>query len=686
MLIRPLRLLLIPLIICFYSATTLADTENPPLSGAVVKNIVDRFVAMHYSQHPLDNSISQKMFTSFLKRLDPGHYYFLESDIKEYQKYDKQFDDMLQRGNIEIALKIFTRFKTRLRERLQMLEEFIKGDFDFSKDASWQIDRKNAPYPKNTEEARKIWRLRVKFDLLTLKLGGNTIEEAKDRLLKRVRGAWKDYSKYKDNDVVSMFLNAFTAAYDPHSSYLAAQDLKNFDISIKLSLEGIGAVLRWEDGYTVVNSIIPGGAAYRDGRLKVNDRIIGVAQGAQPFESVIDMRLNNVVQLIRGKRGTQVRLQVLRKSEAGYDTLTLSIVRDKIVLKDGEAQAKIFDSKSVNPNDPNENAPQAHKIGVIHLPSFYIDFNGRRKNPRNYKSSSRDVKKHLQHFNTQKVDGVILDLRSNGGGGLDEAIAMAGLFIGRQPVVIVRQSGGYRTMTHRSRERAIYTGPLLLMLNRYSASASEIMAGALQDYQRAILVGDKTTFGKGTVQNIVQLPQGLGALKVTIAQFYRVSGWSTQNRGVESSIVLPSLNNVRDIGESTLENALPWKAIAGVSYRRKGNVNFFLPELSKISQNRTAKNKFFQEVNTDIQEYLTKIKPLKYTSILKMQDDYNKRRAKHDEALAKVTSSDNKTKAVVEEAPKPETADKLTIQKDPYLNEGILILEDYIRLLHRKKR
>ena len=570
-------------------------------------------------------------------------------------------------------MEIFERFKLRLSERLAMMEEFLAEDFDFSRDANWTLEREDLPYPETTEEARKIWRTKIKFDLLTLKLADTSIKDGKERLMKRVRGMWKDFSQYENDDVVSIFLNSMAAAYDPHSSYLAAQDLKNFDISIKLSLEGIGAVLRWEDGYTVVNSIVPGGAAARHGKLKADDRIIAVAQGEEAFESVIDMRLNNVVPLIRGKRGTKVGLQILRKTKKGFDTLKLVIVRDKIILKDGEARTQIF----VHPSpEENKTAQETSRIGVIRLPSFYVDFNDRRKNPKNYKSSSRDVKKHLKEFVRENVDGVILDLRSNGGGGLDEAINMAGLFIGHNPVVIVRQSGGRRVTVHRSREQAVYDGPLLIMLNRYSASASEILAGAMHDYQRAILAGDTTTFGKGTVQNIFQLPEGYGALKVTIAQFYRVSGWSTQNRGVETSLVLPSLYNARDIGESTLDNALPWRSIDQVSYRVSGNLKKVLPKLKQLSENRIANSDFFQKVKEDVQEYLTTIKPLKYTSILKMQEDDLRRKTQRDQELESASEKadeDNSDDTEIEE-------EKKEIQLDEYMKESLEILSDYIKL------
>ena len=666
-------LLRLALLLFLFPSFLAAQDEKQKLTGPVVKGIVEQFVSMHYAQKPLDDEMSAKIFKLYLNRLDPAHYYFLAADVNEFQKYETRIDDMLLRGKVKLALEIFERFKVRLSERLAMMEEFLAEDFDFSRDANWTLEREDLPYPETTEEARKIWRTKIKFDLLTLKLADTSIKDGKERLMKRVRGMWKDFSQYENDDVVSIFLNSMAAAYDPHSSYLAAQDLKNFDISIKLSLEGIGAVLRWEDGYTVVNSIVPGGAAARHGKLKADDRIIAVAQGEEAFESVIDMRLNNVVQLIRGKRGTKVGLQILRKTKKGFDTLKLVIVRDKIILKDGEARTQIF----VHPSpEENKTAQETNRIGVIKLQSFYVDFNDRRKNPKNYKSSSRDVKKHLKEFVRENVDGVILDLRSNGGGGLDEAINMAGLFIGHNPVVIVRQSGGRRVTVHRSRERAVYDGPLLIMLNRYSASASEILAGAMHDYQRAILAGDTTTFGKGTVQNIFQLPEGYGALKVTIAQFYRVSGWSTQNRGVETSLVLPSLYNARDIGESTLDNALPWRSIDQVSYRVSGNLKKVLPKLKQLSENRIANSEFFQKVKEDVQEYLTTIKPLKYTSILKMQEDDLRRKTQRDQELESASEKadeDNSDDTEIEE-------EKKEIQLDEYMKESLEILSDYIKL------
>jgi len=668
-------LLKLALLFLIFPTFLVAQEEQSKLNGPVVRGIVEQFVSMHYSQKPLDNEMSSKIFNLYLNRLDPAHFYFLEDDVDKFRKYELRVDDMLQRGDVNLALDIFERFKIRLSERLAMMEEFMGEDFDFSVDDNWILERKDQPYPHSTEDARKLWRTKIKFDLLTLKLGDTSLKDGKERLMKRVRGLWKDFSQYENDDVVSMFLNSMAAAYDPHSSYLAAQELKNFDISIKLSLEGIGAVLRWDDGYTVVNSIVPGGAAARQGKLKTDDRIIAVAQGENAFESVIDMRLNNVVKLIRGKRGTKVGLQILRKTKKGFDTLKIFIVRDKILLKDGEAQSSIFEQPAAT---ENKNKQEPLRIGVIKLPSFYVDFNDRRKNPKNFKSSSRDVKSHLKKFVVENVDGVILDLRNNGGGGLDEAINMAGLFIGLNPIVIVRQSGGRRVTVHRSRERVAYKGPLVIMLNRYSASASEILAGAMHDYQRALLVGDTTTFGKGTVQNIFQLPEGYGALKVTIAQFYRVSGWSTQSRGVETSIVLPSLNNVREIGESTLDNALPWRSIDQVSYRPKGSFKSVLPALKQLSKKRMKDSKYFQNVDKDVNEFMTSIKPMKYTSILKMQEDNSRQKAERELDLSNAIKNET-----TEEVRNIE--EKKEFQADAYIRESMAIIADYINLQQTTK-
>jgi len=395
---------------------TLEAEAQTFISGREASQIAIYFANLHYSQKPIDNDISEKTLNAYLNRLDPAHIYFLESDIKEFQKYKTRIDDYIRQGNVEFALHIFTRFKTRLAARLDLYESLKDETFDFEKDGSWQRDRTKSPYPKNLKEAQELSKLRFKFDLLTLTLGGNTIEKSKERLITRIRTVWKDFANYTDNNVIALYLNALTSAFDPHSTYMAPEDQENFNIGIKLSLEGIGAVLRLENEYTIVTSIVPGGPAAREASLKVNDKIIAVSQGEEPFENVVNMRLNNVVKKIRGKRGTQVRLQLLRTTKSGDQVLTIRIIRDEVALKEGEAKSYTLAPQSTS-EDESFIGPKKFKIGVIYLPSFYIDFEGRRKNPYNYKSASRDVKKLLEKLSDDQVDGIILDLRGNGGGG-----------------------------------------------------------------------------------------------------------------------------------------------------------------------------------------------------------------------------------------------------------------------------
>ena len=664
-----------------------AREHDAPLTGQTVARITQQFAAIHYAKKPIDDEISRKMLNTYLSRLDPGHYYFRQADIDEFLEYEYRLDDLLEQGDIELALHIFKRFKTRIAEHLEYIEILVNEEFDFDKDASLKIDRDQEPYPDSLEAAQKLWRLKFKFDLLTLVIGGDPQEEAKNRLLQRAQANWKNFSQFTDNNVLSLYLNAFTSGYDPHSSYMEPHDQKNFEINIRLSLEGIGAVLRWDNGYTVVNSIVPGGAAFREGSLRVNDRILAVAQGDDSFESVVDVRLNDVVQLIRGKRGTKVRLQVLRKTEKGDSIVTIAIIREKIVLKDGEAKSYLLTPDS--PESENFRGPEEYTIGLIHLPSFYTDFEGRRKNQADYKSATRDVKKILEQFNSDKVDGVVLDLRNNGGGGLLEAVNMVGLFVGKKPAVMVRNTFGEKN-TRRSQQSQVYHGPLLILLNHYSASASEILAGALQDYGRAILIGDKSTFGKGTVQNIANLPDKFGALKITIAQFYRVSGGSTQNMGVVPDIVLPSINNHMEIGESHLENALPWKKIKSLDYKQDQTIQNYLPALIEQSQKRINEHPLFQEVEKEIDEYLNHVKPKEYTTILGIQEEFRKDEAQSIEdrvAMEKriidaqeenLDGSQDKVK----DTPTPSAlADIEYSGKNIYLEESVFILEDFIRYL-----
>jgi carboxyl-terminal processing protease len=636
--------------------------ENPELTGDHVANITRMFLRSHYSRLSFDDAHSAEMLRTYVERFDPGHYYLLRNDVEEFQRYNNLLDDKIRRGNIDVAFAIYNRFLERLRQRDEYVSKVLHENFDLTQDDTFQVDRKEAPYPADSAEAERLFRSRIKRELLELTLRGQTQEEAKEALRKRYRSAHFRFEHFTHNDVVTAFLNAFTNAYDPHSSYLSPDDLENFNISMRLSLEGIGATLRWEDGFTVISSIIPGGAASREGTLQPEDRIVAVGEGpAGPFEDVTNTRLIDVVKLIRGERGTIVRVAYLRKGKALVEARhEVSIVRDKILLTEGEAKGEVDEV-------PVDGRPRPMRIGVIALPSFYVDFSQRNANPADFKSASRDVERILDGFRANNVDGVILDLRNNGGGGLDEAVSLAGLFLNRGPVLMVKDVRGNISRINNPHGSPLYQGPLLVLVNRYSASASEIVAGALQDYGRAVLVGDRATFGKGTVQNIITLPQGLGALKATVAKFYRPGSASTQNKGVEPDIVLPSMNNTLDIGESSLENAMPWDTVQAVSFKPWGDLASVLPTLRERSHQRIGTDEYFKEVRAEVEDYVQNRKNRKTQTLKQLIEEA---KLSHEQAASAVKEGAG-AKAAGEAGAKP---------ADPRLSEAKHILADYIQL------
>lgn len=633
------------------------------LSGDNVASITHMFQRNHYNRVRFNDEQSREMLKFYLERFDPGHYYFFRKDINEFKRNENRLDEMVRRGSIDFAFSIFKRFQTRMRDRDAFIKKALKSKFDLKKEDSFEVDRKKAPYPKDEAEARKLWQKKLKFELLELVLSGQTKDEAKESLRKRYRSIHFRLENYRHNDIVTAFLNAFTAVYDPHSSYLSADELENFNISMRLSLEGIGATLRWEDGYTVISSIIPGGAAAREGTLQPEDKIISVGQGATgTLEDVTNQRLIDVVKLIRGHRGTTVRLSFVRKVKGSVEKRQeVFIVRDKIELKDSAAVGEHFDR--IAPG-----GGKRYRVGVINLPSFYVDFAGRQTNPENYKSASRDVEKILSEFVEKNVDGLILDLRNNGGGGLEEAVSLAGLFISRGPVVMVKDIRGRISTIKSPQRRPLFKGPMIVLINRYSASASEIVAGALQDYGRALIVGDRATFGKGTVQNIISLPNNLGALKTTVAKFYRPGSSSTQNRGVESDLVLPSLNNHLDIGESSLDNALPWDTVQKATFTRWGNLDGVIPILQAQSKTRIAKLKYFKRVNKDIREYLKSKKNRNVVTVSKLRKEIQAHQ--DDETTNKKSKNDKKIAEIVS---------KISLENDTVLEETVNVLADYIK-------
>ena len=518
----------------------------------------------HYSHAPIDRKMSETVFQRYLEFLDPQRSYLLAADINEFSAYHDQFDEMIRTGNIDPAYLMFARFQQRNRERMQYALEQLKTEPDWTVDESFEFDRTHAPWPADQATIDDLWRKRVKNDALSLLLTGKQWPEAADILHKRYERVLKRIDQVTNEDVFENLMNAYARAFDPHSSYFSPRSSEEYRIQMSLNYDGIGASLQVVDDYVTIMNVIEGGPAAVAGTLKTNDRITAVGQGHEgALTDVIGWRLDDVVQLIRGKAGTSVRLQILPGGAApGSPEKTLEFTRNKITL---EAQAAHKDVKTVARNG------RTFRIGVITVPGFYQDIAAQNAGDEDYRSTTRDVAKLLRELKTENIDGLVLDLRGDGGGYLPEATALTGLFINHGPVVQLRDTSGRLEVLDDPESAPTYDGPLAVLVDRMSASASEIFAGAIQDYHRGLIIG-QTTFGKGTVQNLVPLDRWSrepvnGQLTVTIGKFYRITGESTQHRGVEPDIPLASVLDTKEIGESALESSLPWDRIAGVPFR-----------------------------------------------------------------------------------------------------------------------
>jgi carboxyl-terminal processing protease len=622
----------------------------------------------HYLQQPLDDTVSSKFLDKYLDALDPVHMVFLQSDLAEFEQWRTQLDDMtLKTGDTSPAEIIFNRFLERFTQQVEYSTNLLAtGKFEFTGDERYTPNRKEMPRPKDLNEARQMWRERVRYEyLLELlnsaatnavgslalsngparvvidgvpqpvvpKVGATNLAAAKpfnqiDEIKKTIAGRFnrqlRMLQEFDSDDAFQIYLTSLTHVYDPHSDYMGKPSLDNFNISMKLSLFGIGALLRSEDGYCKIQELMDG-PAKKSGQIKPNDKIIAVAQGKGEPVDVIDMKLNKVVELIRGAKGTEVRLTIVPVDAPDPSTRKIvSLIRDEIKLEDQEAKAKLIEL-------PAENGRPAQRLGVIDLPSFYADLKNRSPNR---KSTTSDVAKLLQKLKEEKVAGVILDLRRNGGGSLEEAINLTGLFIKEGPVVQVRDPDGTITVDKDNDPSVLYEGPLVVLTSRFSASASEILAGALQDYGRALVVGDSSTHGKGTVQSLLDLgpimrtTNELGALKMTIRKFYRASGSSTQLKGVVPDLILPSLNNHAEVGEAALPNALAWDTIPSAKYEPVNLVPPVLPELRQRSDARVAKDKDFSYLRDEIERY----KKLKEEKTVSMNEALRRKEKKDAEA------------------------------------------------------
>ncbi|MRI34616.1 tail-specific protease [Endozoicomonas sp. OPT23] len=586
---------------------------KPSLQQAIASvNVVQLLSRNHYRKLPIDQENGEKVFQRYLDRLDPNRSFFLQSDIKEFDGYREKLDSSLKNGDLKPAFAMFNRYRTRAEERARFMLALVEqglGKLDLKRDESLVVDRKEEPWLTSKKEQRNLWRKQFKDSVLSLKLNNKTDEEISEQLTRRNNNLIRRLHQSKSEDAFQTYINSFTGIFDPHTQYFSPQTAENFDINMSLSLEGIGAVLSSEDEYTKVVSVVPGGPAETAGQLKPGDKIVSVAQGRKgTMEDVVGMRLDDVVKLIRGKKQTLVRLEVIPGSSKSNTTRIYEIVRDKVKLEEQDASSRILEVKE---------GKKTKRIGVIEIPTFYIDFKAAQRGDPDYKSTTRDVRKILNDLKNKNLDGLIVDLRGNGGGSLQEANELTGLFIDQGPTVLVRDSRGRTERQQDPDPSQVYGGPMAVVVDRLSASASEIFAGAMQDYGRAIVIGGQT-YGKGTVQSIQ--PLNHGQLKLTLAKFYRISGQSTQNQGVLPDITYPSLYDGRDIGESKLPDALPWDTISPISFRSYGDFKPYLKPLEQAHIKRTKDNADFVYLN-EMKNYLSR-----YENTEKVSLNENKRK------------------------------------------------------------
>ncbi len=569
----------VPLEIVEIEAPVLSPLEVHPRTSLTV---VEQLRYNHYVKKPLDDGISSDVFDKYLDTLDGGRAYFVAADIVEFEQYRYTLDDALKRANLDPAFTMYNRYQTRVVERLQfLLTQLNQGiaNTDFSADESIEIDRENSAWPRTQAEQDDLWRKRLKAAVLSMKLNGKEFTEIQDVLTKRYKNRLKQTAQTKSEDAFQLYINAFASTYDPHTQYFSPRTSQNFNINMSLSLEGIGAVLRSEDDYTSVVRLVPAGPADKAGDLQPADRIVSVGQGqGGALIDIVGWRLDDVVELIRGPKESTVRLEIIPSEADSEETKVIQITRNTVQLEEQAAQAKLLTLNNGN---------QEVKIGIVDVPTFYVDFKASQQGDENYRSTTRDVSALIEQLQAEGIDGLIVDLRNNGGGSLQEADTLTGLFIETGPTVQVK-SNRRRPSVYADNDASVaWDGPMAVMVNRLSASASEIFAGAIQDYGRGIILGSQT-FGKGTVQTLI--PLNRGQLKITAAKFYRVSGKSTQHQGIIPDITFPELFDTDQIGESSLDDAMPWDMIQPAIYHQATQIAPLLGELRLRHEARTEDN------------------------------------------------------------------------------------------------
>ncbi len=614
---------------------------KPNMEQRFASNLATKFLTnWHYKDTRLDNKLSSDIFDGYVKLLDPNLTYFLASDVASFERFRDGLDDALRHSDLSPAYEMFNIYADRVRQRVAFARESLNKPFDFSIDETYVYDRSEGDWAASQAELDEIWRKRVKNDFLRLRLATKEDEEIVKILKERYANLDRRITELKSADIFQLFMNAFAQAIEPHTAYLSPRSSANFEISMKLSLEGIGALLGRETEYTSIARVVAGGPAEKDGRLQAGDRVTAVGQGRQgKMVDVIGWRVDDVVDLIRGPKDTVVRLEVLPE-DAGVDgpTKIIDIVRSEVKLEEQAAKSELIEV-------PRENG-EVVKIGVIDLPVFYMDFSGRAQTLPDYRSSTRDVRRLIEDLKDQGADGIVVDLRNNGGGSLLEVTTLTGLFIDKGPVVQVRNSTGRISTEVDTDPGMAWNGPMVVLVNRYSASASEIFAAAIQDYGRGLIIGE-TTFGKGTVQTLLDLDDyapsdtpGLGQLKITMAQFFRVRGGSTQNKGVVPDIKFPSAGDPHDYGERSLQNALPWTKIEPAEYEPLGNLSQLVAVTDFRYQVRSSSDQEFAWLVTDIAEF-NENKDDKHVSLM--------------ESVRRQEMAENKAKRLAREAQREST-------------------------------
>ena len=645
----------------------LAPTSRQDALDRTIANLLSQH---HYRQSPLDDALSSLVLNAYLDSLDFSRSYFLASDIARFEPYRTTLDDAVKEGDLQPAYAIFNTYLRRLAERTAYVQSLLKQEFRFDIDESLDVDRKDAPWAKTTEELDNLWRKRVKHEMLTLIMSGKDQASARELLRKRYDNRLRQALQSTSDDVFQWYMNAVAQAFDPHTAYFSPRNTENFNIQMRLSLEGIGCVLRMEDEQVTVVELVTGGPADLSQQILPSDKIVAVAQGdKEPWIDIVGWRLDDVVEKIRGPRGTVVRLKILPgKAGAMAAEKTVRLVRDTIKLEKQAAKSEIKTFK--------DSGGRELRVGIITIPAFYSDFEAARRGVKNYRSTTRDVRQLLKELQ-DGIDGLVLDLRENGGGSLQEAVDLTGLFIDEGPVVQVRNSNGRVEVEEDEDEGQVYDGPLAVLVDHASASASEIFAGAIQDYGRGIVIGDPT-FGKGTVQTLVDLsrltrnnePQG--QLKITIAKFYRVSGGSTQHRGVLPDIAIPSILDSDDLGESAQKNALPWDEIPATHYEGERRLATLVPELARRHQRRVADDPDYQAFLRDL-AFTRQQRDKATVSLVEKQ-----RRAEQEQLAAWQRERENRYRAL-KKLPLLKTGDEIPEGKDSLIPD--IALEESARIV-----